>query len=101
VQNYYDPLLKQYFGNNKLNTFKEKDKIRDAFQESRDNRFNKGEETSTSKQVVQSNTNEYHKLVEGLKLKKVLVGSHNRKPFYALIDSNHRVCLPYQEEVVT
>lgn len=94
MKNYFDPLLQQYFGNPKLDSFEEKDRIKDA--------FDKATKIADKKLGVhahkeESNTKEYHQLINGLNLKKVLVGSASRKPFYALVDFKERVCLPLIE----
>lgn len=94
MKEFYDPLLKQYFGNPKLESFEDKDRIKESF-----DRATKiaDKKLAATKHKAESNTGEYHKLVDGLNLKKVLVGSYSRKPFYALVDFNERVCLPFIE----
>lgn len=87
---YYDPLLKQYFGNPKLVTFEDKEYIKKAFDQSK--ALSKKKE-----HVAESNTGEYNRLIKGLSLQKVLVGSYGRKPFYALVDIKENVCLPLIE----
>ena len=92
---FFDPLLKQYFGNPKLDSFEDKDRIKDAFHEATkiaDKHLNQ------SKHKEESNTKDYNRLIDNLNLKKVLVGSASRKPFYALVDFKERVCLPLIED---
>lgn len=88
MTHYYDPLLKQYFGNPALESFKSKEEIKKA--------FDKVTKTEAAHKE-ESNTREYNRLIDGLNLKKVLVGSASRKPFYALVDFEERVCLPLIE----
>lgn len=95
MKEYYDPLLNQFFGNPKLKSYKERDRVKESF----DAATQIADKTLKHSQLeTRSNTKAFHRLIDGLSLKKVLVGSHNRKPFYALVDFKERVCLPYIEE---
>lgn len=95
VKEYYDPLLNQFFGNPKLRAYEDRDRVKESFDAATKIADKK---LAHSKFKTQSNTGAFHRLVDGLSLKKVLVGSHGRKPFYALVDLKERVCLPYIEE---
>lgn len=97
---YYDPLLKKYFGNPKLETFKEQKQIINVFDKVTKKHIEEEEASTTAKKQARSNTQNYHQLVDNLKLEKVLVGSFNREPFYAMVDCNHRICLPCFEKDV-
>ena len=91
---YYDPLLKKYFGNPKLETFKEQKQIINIFDKAAKKPVEEADVSVVAKKQARSNTQSYHQLVDNLKLEKVLVGSFNREPFYAMVDGNHRICLP-------
>lgn len=98
MKDYYDPLLNQFFGNPKLKTFEDRDRVKESFDEATRIADKKLAESAHKEQA---NTGAFHRLINGLNLKKVLVGSHNRKPFYALVDFKERVCLPFIEKEET
>jgi hypothetical protein len=83
---FFNPLLDKYLGPKELESFKAKKEIKDLFNE------------VTSSELKQRNkvesSDKYKELTSNLKLEKVLVGSHGEKPFFALVDTKERVCLP-------
>lgn len=95
-----DPLLDMYLENPKVKSLKQKKEIRDALVESIEYEKNKkvskvqAMKNTNLKKEIQSNTQSYHKLVDNLNLQKVLVGSFNEMPYYAMVDFNNRICIP-------
>lgn len=96
-----DPLLDMYLDQPKVKNFKFKNKVRDVFKEALDAEQKRKQQVANSTQQLraQGSTEAYHRLTNQLNLRKVLVGSYNTKPFYALVDTNHRICLPCFDNV--
>jgi hypothetical protein len=89
---YYDVLLKESFA---TATTKSQDRNTTTgyLNKSLNNRNINNKKTTKA-----ATTTAYDTLIKGLNLQKVLVGSHNKTPFYALVDVNERICLPLIQE---
>lgn len=83
---FFNPLLDKYLGPKELESFKSKEGIKDLF-----NEVTASEKSAPN--VVES-SDKYQELTKNLKLEKILVGSFDEKPFFALVDRKERVCLP-------
>lgn len=85
---FYNPLLDKYLGPKELESFKEKKDIKNLFDES-----TKSVESAKTPLKTES-AKSYSELTKGLRLEKILVGPHDKKPFFALVDTKERVCVP-------
>lgn len=81
---YYDPLLDTYFSKEEVKDFKSKGAIKDLF---------KGKE---NKPVLSSDIKA--DLGNKRNYQKVLVGTHDSTPFYALVDRSQGICIPLIEQ---